>query len=222
MPYKDENVRREKDRELKAKRIEYLKNNNLCIQCKQPIEEDRIGKKTCLKCTKLRSQSITEARNFFKSIGICPRCQKNKLTGKEKSCVECRAKSAEYRAKKRDDPETRKSINAAYNEWSRKHYQELKEKGICTRCGKKPSDSGRSTCNWCRAKINNYRLEKKLQEGTLKQKRMENGLCIWCENPVMQGYIICEKHHQMQVDKANMVDRSKMDRFHIKYREVGV
>lgn len=219
MPYKNYEEGLRKNREYKRQRIQYAKDNSLCIQCMQPIEEYRQGKATCKPCTDKRVKQITEDRAFFKQMGICPRCRKNKLEGSEKTCVECKAKQAEYAAKIRADEEGHRHYLNICSQWDKKHRAELEEQGLCNRCGKRNADDGYKTCSWCRAKRRVYNQNRTAQIGTTKQRRIDNGLCIWCENPIKEGYKVCEKHYQMNVEKAHKVDRSKFDTFIINPRK---
>lgn len=131
-------------------------------------------------------------KHYYKRIGICPYCRRNKLFGEEKSCPECRAKATEL-SSKRD----KIRYNKNHADWSRKVYQERKLKGICVRCGKRKANKGYVRCEYCRIKdeaarqIRDYHLS-----------RYERGLCRWCDNPIENGYKVCEYHHQMNIDKA--------------------
>lgn len=203
MPYKDIDVKKQKDRQRKALRVKNAKENNLCIQCLEPIEPDRAGKTTCIKCTQKRSEQITRDRNFFKEIGICPRCTKNKLMGDEKTCIECKVKQAEYATKVRNNRKMHEEYRARYNEWQRNYYLRLKQDGICTKCAKRKADEGYSTCSICRAKNREKKRKIASQKGTNLQRRIENGLCIWCENPVKDNYKICEYHYNMNLQKLD-------------------
>lgn len=66
--------------------------------------------------------------SFYKklqAVGVCPRCGKNLLYGDEKSCVECRAKSAESMSKIRaNDVE---KYNERQKAWRKARYEKDKE-----------------------------------------------------------------------------------------------
>lgn len=79
-------------------RYEERKANNLCTRCGKPL--DRQG----ALCTACKDKYTAYGRDIYKklqAVGICPRCGKNLLYGDEKSCIECRAKSAKATAKMR-------------------------------------------------------------------------------------------------------------------------
>lgn len=163
-----------------------------CGQCGK--ENDRKDKKTCSECGKKDSAYQSETKKFMLEIGICPACKKNKILGKEKTCPECKAKGAKYKAKSRE--QDREKYNDYMRNYQRAQYQERKNKGICTRCGKRKVTKG-SRCDYCKSKA---------QTGVLITKngkeRVENGLCYWCGQPQKKGYKVCEKHYQMNVNKA--------------------
>lgn len=215
MPYSDIEVRREKDRENKRRYIRYAKENGLCIQCHKPIEEDRQGKTICIECSDKRYAQQKATREFCESIGICNRCSKNKVFGNEKTCPECRAKNAEYKFKIREA--NREKYNEYNRSYGKKRYNELKEKGICTRCAKRPATDGKTMCSICNAKNN-----KRREQTSNGRDRVSNGLCYWCGAPVKTGYKICEEHYSMSVKKLQHpnVEAARQqfrDREHIRY-----
>lgn len=170
-----------------------------CGQCGKP--NDREDRAVCSECAKKDVEIHTQNRIWYREHGICPRCGKNILMGQEKSCVECRAKDAEAKAKERErNPEkAREAVRKCQN----KAYEERKEQGLCPHCGKKNPDKRFITCPMCRAKARDRHSPK-----TLREEREKAGLCIWCNNPVKVGYKICEKHYQMNCEKAKKSDRS--------------
>ena len=130
-------------------------------------------------------------RHYYKRIGICPYCRRNKLYGEEGSCPECRAKNTEYKRKK-----DKKHYNRVHAEWSMT-YNDRKEKGICVRCGKRNAKEGYVRCERCMKKDEAARHSRNFH-----LSRYERGLCRWCDNPVEDGYRVCEYHHQMNIERA--------------------
>lgn len=163
-----------------------------CGQCGK--ENDRKDRKTCSECGKKNSDYQNETKRFMLEIGICPICKKYRILGGERSCPECRAKEAEYKTKLRE--RDREKYNNYMKSYQKAQYQERKNKGICTRCGKRKVTSG-SRCDYCKAKT---------QTGILVtengKERVKNGLCYWCGEKQKQGYKVCEKHYQMNLEKA--------------------
>ena len=161
-------------------------------------------------CTACNSKRTAYGRELYKklqAVGVCPRCGKNLLYGDEKSCIECRAKSAESMSKIRTADV--KKYNERQKAWRKARYEKDKKNGICTRCRKRKADPGYSTCTFCRETMRRARVKMPERTG-----RYEQGLCFFCDNPIKPGYKVCEMHYQQRVknatcEKANIA-RQKM------------
>ena len=140
-------------------------------------------------------------RQFYKGIGICPVCKKSKLWGAEKECPECTAKGYEYTMKSRARL-GKEHYNKTHAEWAKLEHHKRIEQGMCTRCGKRKADCGFKTCGTCRTKDNATR-RKRMEPRIARSERFSIGLCYFCDNPIKDGYKVCEKHYQMNVEKAN-------------------
>lgn len=59
-------------------------------------------------------------------------------------------------------------------------------------------------CPECRAKsVNNSLKNREKDEYNVYQRNWSKiGLCYFCDNPVKKGYKVCEKHYQMNIEKA--------------------
>lgn len=91
-------------------------------------------------------------------------------------------------------------IHSTQSHPKKQHHKRIKL-GICTRCGKREADAGYKTCGICRVKTRNY---KRLKYGKPnRSERYKQGLCYFCDNPIKDGYKVCEKHYQMNVEKSN-------------------
>ena len=77
-------------------RYEERKASNLCVLCGKPLDREGV---VCTACNSKRTAYGRELYKKLQAVGVCPRCGKNLLYGDEKSCVECRAKSAETMSK---------------------------------------------------------------------------------------------------------------------------
>lgn len=178
---------------------ENRKKNGLCPKCG---EKNDNGKVYCDSCRLKIQRETKEAEEFAKSIGICPRCRRNKLFGDEKYCPECRAYKTEQVAKSRKkNPERHREVKRRSCNRLR---QERREKGICIECGKRKAMFDGTRCEYCRAKTRNRRALKRIME--IK----EDGCCRIrsCKNKAMIGYRICEEHYGKicnngKTDKAN-------------------
>ncbi len=138
---------------------------------------------------------------LYQSIGICPHCQKNKLFGDERTCVECRAVGAEYKAKMYEDPDKRKKMIKSSMESKRKRKERRRAQGLCVQCGKRPADIGFVTCRICRGK-NNAKKRQEYEPATKRAEWVANGKCFLCGDECEAGYKVCAKHHQMSIENA--------------------
>lgn len=86
-------------------------------------------------------------KEFYRSIGICPYCRKEKLLGKEKMCPECLA----YFSKKNCESykKNRAKNRDRDNEKHRMIYAKKSEEGICVSCNKLKAMTGRKRCYLC-------------------------------------------------------------------------
>lgn len=170
----------------------------LCILCGKPLDRKGVHCRACRE--KINQQEYLD-RRFYQNHGICPECRKNPIFGDEKQCPECNIKiyysqTVPWREKNREQ------YYDNYRMWAKKKYDERKKAGICTRCGKRKAEEGFSTCRLCREKD---KATRHAREGLKpdRKERYKQGLCYWCDNPVKEGYKVCEKHYQMNVEKAH-------------------
>lgn len=173
--------------------ISKRKEQGLCRNCGKPL--DREGT-YCIECRKRITDDNTYTRHFLQNIGICPRCQKTKLFGDEKVCPECSAYGYSIAMKSREKL-GKEHYNEIHREWSKNEHHKRIELGICTRCGKREPDNGFKTCGICRARDRN-RKEKKPD----RKERYKLGLCYFCDNPIKDGYKVCEEHYQINVQNS--------------------
>lgn len=179
--------------------IERRKEQGLCLKCGKPLDRDGTY---CKECRKIITAESTQRRNWYQSNGICPRCGKNNLFGQEKVCIECNAKAYEITMQSRERLGS-EHYNNQHAEWARNEHHRRIEQGICTRCGKRKADGGYKTCGICREKIRNQKRIKYGYGESNRNDRLEKGICYFCDNPVKEGYKVCEKHYQMNIDKLN-------------------
>ena len=133
-----------------------------------------------------------KARDYYKKMGICPMCRKNPAFGNFVHCADCLEKIAlnniKYRAKKNEEYEQRHNLS------KKKKYQERKEKGLCTSCGKRKKEHG-LLCNLCWAKRQHSRqareYPKRKRAGEHFRERISAGVCMYCGERVVPGYKLC-------------------------------
>ncbi len=174
--------------------LDKRKSNGLCVGCGNPLDRDGIY---CATCRERINKTTRERRHWYQDNGICPRCGKVSLMGDEKVCPECRAESANEKSRIRE--ENREKYNEKQRIIHGNIYNKRKEQEICTRCGKRKADKGYKTCGVCRAKTREYRRIKYGKPN--RSERFEQGLCYFCNNTLKDGYKVCEKHYQMNLQK---------------------
>jgi len=92
--------------------------------------------------------------------------------------------------------------NKQHAEWSKRTHKQMLEQGICYRCRKRKADVGYKTCGICRTKLREKRRVENYKPS--RKERYKQGLCFFCDNPIKQGYKVCDKHYQDCVDKSHM------------------
>lgn len=178
----------------------------LCVRCGKPLEEGRTH--YCEECRKKYTDYRRESKQFFRKIGICPECGKNKLFGDEKMCPECLARQAERRARHPISDDKQKEYSETFKEYSRNLYAERKKAGICTKCGKRKAVQGKAKCAICQSKDNAIHRKRNEKKQNIREYRRENHLCYFCGEPIgrPQGQI-CQKCWQMFHEKAKSSKR---------------
>lgn len=128
--------------------VKMRRDMGVCVRCGR---NDALPGTYCEECRKQTRAYYHEVKRIALDNGLCPRCGKNKLFGDEKTCIECRAKQAEYNQtyaeKHKDIIKSYYSRNADRN---RKIYAERKAQGLCPKCGRTKSNDGYSKCLICR------------------------------------------------------------------------
>ena len=176
--------------------LERRKENGLCIDCGTTLDRDGVR---CVKCNTKHNEKNNADRKWYIENGICPVCRDNFLFGDEKVCLECGASKYAETMKSRERL-GREHYNKVHKDWSKRTHHEMIQKGICTRCRKRKADYGYKTCGICRDKGRRYKRVKYGKPD--RRERYKQGLCYFCDNPIKDGYKVCEKHYQMNVEKS--------------------
>lgn len=159
---------------------QWYKQNGICVLCKTQKADD--GYCSCKKCRDKQREDQRKRREWLKQMRYCPQCGKEKLYGDEKICLECGVKKYESNLK------SKKKID---NEYYKKRREEQKKKGICTRCNKRKSETGKTMCGICLAR---HRKESEERRGNKipRYERASYGLCYICGEEIPDGKL-CEK-----------------------------
>ena len=174
------------------------KENGQCVKCGEKNDSSGVF---CTACKEKDNKNKRDNYGFYISIGICPRCHKEKLYGDERACLLCNAER--YGRQLNRDKEHCKEIR---RKSGRKIYAESSAKGICVRCNKRKAVEGQKRCRLCIEKTNAYRRSRR--EGVPRKLRPEVGLCYHCGNPVEEGQRVCTKCHEKIVEGNRRQDRS--------------
>lgn len=139
-------------------------------------------------------------REWLKSHGICVMCKKRMTFNHYTICARCLEKNAlrcaEYRER------NKQACNARTRDWK----ERMKAEGRCTQCGKPNPDAGsRVRCRKCRATQNAWRMVHYVH------KVKPDGECRYCQQPVVDGYRMCE-HHLAQARRNLELARAKINR----------
>lgn len=179
-------------KEIDKRFYERRKTNGQCVNCGKEMDRDGA---LCIDCLSKANYEQRTTRRLYQKHRICPRCRKNDLIGDEKNCLECSAKAYANTMSSRD----KEHYNEVHREWSKRTHHEMIELGICTRCRKRSADVGYKTCGICRAKI---RESKRKNAKPSRSERFEQGLCYFCDNPIKQGYKVCDFHYEQNVKNS--------------------
>lgn len=173
------------------------KEKGLCVKCGK--EKDALGV-FCSECKGKDNEYKRMSYSFYISIGICPRCKKEKLYGDERACLTC---SAERYGRQLN--RNRERANEVHRKSSKKIYDESSANGICTRCNKRKAEEGKKCCKMCNQRRNEYRRAKR---GIPRRLRPDFGLCYLCGDTAKEGQKVCAACHEKITEGNRRQDRS--------------
>ena len=122
-----------------------------------------------------------EEYQYFKKLGICTHCRKEKAEKGKTLCLACKMQNREY--KKKYDPDKMRARDKANREYRKDH-------GLCVNCGARPWQHG-LICNKCYTTI----LRRKSKNTAIsRSERVSYGLCYICgKNELVEGKKVCAK-----------------------------
>lgn len=97
-----------------------------------------------------------ESYYYYKSKHICVNCGVNSAYKNYVCCLECRFKKRQSSLEYYHNHKNGEEFLVKHRNASKRRYNDLKEKGICTHCGKRQATENRTLCDWC-AKRRNQR-----------------------------------------------------------------
>ena len=159
-----------------------------------------------------RIQYEKEIRAYRKSIGLCTRCGKERISPASTStCEGCREHNRKYMEDKRasmTEEEIREEYET-YNARRREREAKRRAEGLCTVCGK-PVYDGHSKC------IEHFLYHKRKSDRHARQKKKwyaEMGVCRICGKECVEGKKYCQEHYQQKVEviKKNGAHRKRKE-----------
>lgn len=151
------------------------KDSCLCPRCGKPLDRDG---HYCSECLEKVNEYNRETREFCREHHICTECRKETVYGTDRICPECRAKRDKYRKSLTEEQKIRYGNH--FKEQQKTLYQQRKEQGICTRCGKLKAMPGKAKCGICLAKDAEIHRKRYMNRPNIKEYRKENHLCYYC------------------------------------------
>lgn len=173
-----------------------------CTKCGVLLTDDRKGKSSCAACSKKNTEYKRLQREQSRALGICPRCNKNKLFGDEKNCPECRAINYIFNLHyQENNRELRNEMSKTAN---KKRRERRKAERKCIYCDRDISNlkDELMSCEYCRAK--NRIRQKKYRPSKPKSEylitiRKQLGVCPQCGEKTYLNYGLCKKHYEIQI-----------------------
>ncbi len=142
---------------------------------------------------------------WYKSIGLCVLCHKEKPAPGRVTCLNCLDRQSVYQA--REGVRERRRNHYIQNrdlilERNKKRREEKKKTGICVYCSRQATHG--IYCYECflktrksQRKLAENRLKQRHEKGLVREKWKENGLCYLCGYPTLPGLKVCEHHYDV-------------------------
>lgn len=144
---------------------------------------------------------------FYKSIGICPKCKKKKAFYNKVFCEECLEKIQNGNDKYRK-PKS-KEYDRKYAARRKEKREERKRKGLCIRCGKPATHGQLCDYHWYRRKEIRKKTASGRDRGENFRERMNAGVCMYCGEPQVPGYKFCKACLPKKQEVARQNARAK-------------
>ena len=180
----------------------------LCTYCGKPVDRDGMLCTECLEKTKIYN---AERREILIASGICPICGKNNIFPNEKSCPECKARSANNLAKSLE-----KRVD-----YNRSVYEKRKEAGLCPRCGKNKPKEGGKWCEECLAK--KRRWYKRKARVDVRAEWKSELCCMRCGKPErVEGKELCPDCYRAALASIKKCAEKRDKDFNKTWRETNM
>lgn len=158
-----------------------LRERGICTQCRKPNPTPEFSR--CPDCVKRASELKKSNRAYAKKIGLCSRCHKERPLAGKLLCESCLEYDFQYYHRIYDPIKE--------HEKYLKRKAEIKEKGLCIYCKRKPAMEGRCYCPTCLIKTRQAKAQKK--NDISRSERYKYGLCYTCGGELDVKGKVCSK-----------------------------
>ena len=140
------------------------------------------------------------------AAGRCSKCGRRPAEPERRLCADCgarrraadRTRFAKAKAEGRLDGRKAEGRRRAARAGARRRYDARQAAGICTKCGLRRPEEGRSRCEPCRGRRN-------AADRRQWASRLAAGLCGACGDPVPSGRVRCEPCAAMQANRPSRI-----------------
>lgn len=140
---------------------------------------------------------------WYKSIGICVQCRKEKAAPHHVRCEVCLEQNLSTQESRRRVGTYRRADRRSYNKTLR---ERRKAAGLCIDCGRPICSSSKCYCVECR--IKNQKRNERRKEGLNRSERKQYGLCYICGKEALPGKAVCKEHYDTLVRNLEIAGNS--------------
>lgn len=145
-----------------------------------------------------------EEYHFYKSLGICVQCNKEKAKQGQSRCQKCLDHAAESRRKKRSEmsEEEKEREKQKKRDYMKNLREQKKKNGICIWCNKPVSKYSNMFCIDCRVAASKRNKGK----GIARSERVAYGLCYICgKEPIVEGKSVCKNCYEDKLKEVQKI-----------------
>lgn len=151
-----------------------------------------------------------ERYDYLKKIHICTNCGNEESEPNSNLCLECKEKI--YSRKKNYYIRNKKEINQKQKKYFKNLYYQRKEKGICTKCGKRKMCKNSTTlCLDCYVK-SKRRKDKRWNNDIPRSERVAYGLCYICGSKRKEHNTLCDNCYSRSKNKMDLLNANPTNR----------
>ena len=125
---------------------------------------------------------------WYKEMGICVQCRRERAAPGRTRCEECAAVEAERAAERREKMPIERKEEVKHINYTRRieKRRERAKNGLCATCGKPyPESTPFGQCRECRNKRN--KMLARYRDPIIRSERPAYGMCYICGKPLEEG-----------------------------------